>query len=123
MIITCNTIQELLEEIETQVKEHGNAVVYQLTIRVSISKRPLADSAHTKPRDVVRWEVELQASALVDLGEQGQYLVQVGESCGIDYHDNSQEMGGTIEADRLKAIVKSFCDSYGLRIGPGTIQV
>ena len=123
MIITCNTIQELLEEIETQVKEHGIAAVYQSMIRISISKRPLADSAHTKPQDVVRWEVELQASAVVDLGDEGQYLVQMGESCGIDYHDNSQEMGGTIEANRLKAIAKSFCDSYGLRVGPGKIQV
>ena len=92
-------------------------------VRVSIFKKPLVDRPHQDPREAVRHEVVIQASMIVEIDDGGQYLVQFGMSCGEDYTDSSQSYEGTKKSKITKSLIKSQCDEFGLRIGPGVIEI
>lgn len=123
MIVNCSTMREFIEEIDTQIKKHGTDCVYQKTIRLSVEEQPLQDNEKQPRNSVVRWEVALKVSAVMDLGDGGQYLLQAREICGIDYRDASNELNGSEELEKRKMMIKSFCNHHSIRIGPGVIQV
>jgi len=125
MKTTCNTIQEFLEIIDTEIKSHGQKCVFQGIIRISISERPLSDDPTMKREDILRWMISIRATTIIDLGaDVGQYLLEMGVECGRDCRDSNPEpdMSGTEEANRQKAIVKSFADYNSLTVGPGVIE-
>lgn len=121
MKITAQTVDEFLR----CLKAEPSGAVLQNVVRVSVAKRPMDGNSK---RDAVKWQVTLQASAVVGIiedGEEqgGQYLLQVGEECGVDYRDASQETPGTERADELRRMIQDYCDGHSLRVLPGTIDV
>lgn len=111
MIITCTSIDEFIECLEAE------KAVFQGVVRVSIVRQPF-DKGN---RDSTIYEVVLQASAVVLVDEESQYMLQVGIACGKDYCDATQEMGGSEKAKELKSRLQQFAESRGWKILPGII--
>lgn len=112
MRISTLNVDEFLESLQ-DVK-----TIFENTIRVSVNKRS-TDSDNA--RDTVRPDVWIQASCIVSI-ESGEYLLEVGEFCGHDYNDASQDKLGTKQALLLKGKIKELADSKGWRILPGLIS-
>ena len=117
MKVTAQTVDEFLRCLAAEPED----AVLQKAVRVSVVQRPLDGN------DKVRWMITLQASAVVGIIEEGeeggQYLLQVGEECGVDYRDASQETPGTERAYELKGMIEDYCRGHALRVLPGTIDV
>jgi hypothetical protein len=73
--------------------------------------------------DLVRWQVNFQVSTVIDLNEDGQYLLEAGEDCGTDYEDADAESKGMDRAIWLKSRVSRCCEEMGLRLLPGIIDL
>jgi hypothetical protein len=114
MIVKCNTVEDFLTDIESQVKRNGSGCIVQNTVRLNVSKREISDVTHA---------VVLQGAAIVSMKEGGEYLLQFGIECGHDYSDASQEYAGTDLANKQIKRIKDFCTSYGLTVGPGVIKI
>jgi hypothetical protein len=71
----------------------------------------------------VKFVVGVQTSAIVSMKEGGEYLLQMGVECGIDYKDSTNELTGTEEATRQKKLIEGFCKQKGLMVRPGVVQV
>lgn len=109
MIVTCNSMDELIEELSNpDIAVHGK------TVRISTSKRRL---------DTVRHMVVVQVSAIIVEKGGNEYLVQFGEECGIDYSDSSQEFAGSEKAKKLRKILTEVCEKLSLKVGPGVIGI
>ena len=115
MRIVCNTIDELL----TNLMIEPPTSVLQSTVHASTSERPIDSSSKY---DAVKFGITFQVSAVVCLADGGQYILDYGEDCGIDYRDASQEMIGTARANALRKRLVEFCDDFGLRVRPGIIE-
>jgi len=112
MRVTCQDIDEFLECLANEKD------VYRDTIRVSIIKRPFDGTK----RDAVKFEIILQASAVVTVKDEEQYLLEVGIYCGMDYLDGkAEEKGSEIAADK-KQEIKGYANSRGWKILPGVID-
>lgn len=92
--------------------------IWQSTMRVNISKRPIDEGG----RNATRFAVVLQASAVVLLPEGAEYLLEVGLRCGTDYHDSSNEMVGSETAEVLKKQLEAFAGERSWRILPGVMS-
>jgi hypothetical protein len=113
-------LEDFIEDLKNQTEAVGGPVcVIQKTVRVSISRNPVDGNA----RNAVKFDVTFQASAVIELEGGGEYLLQMGVSCGTDYEDATQEKKGTKKAEEMKKELGDFCDSSGLIVGPGTIEV
>ena len=115
MRVTCGTIDEFIENLKAL--PHG--AVFQKVIYVSRTRNSIDGTA----RNGVRFSVVLQASAVVDLGDDGQYLLEAGEDCGIDYEDSTQERKGTERASELRQKIKRHCESHGIDVRPGIVDM
>ena len=113
MRVVCQSASEFIDDLHVQVKGRGPDCVLQKTVRVSMSRRPI---------DSVRFAVTFQASAVVVLPDGGEYLLQCGMDCGIDYEDATEEMKGSDRAAAETKVLKLFCDASGLALGPGVIE-
>jgi hypothetical protein len=112
MRVTCNTLDEFVENLEKE----GPARIFQRVIRVSVTRRPLDE-------DGVKFRVNFQASAVIDLGDgEGQYLLEVGQDCGTDFEDASQETEGSERAEALKQRLK-LCCREGIELRPGVVSL
>lgn len=109
MRVTCNTIEELLENLELEQS------VYQKTIRLSISRRP-QNKEHTSFR------VILQASTVVECPDESEYILEAGVDCGVDYEDSESEQIGTEKSEELKQKLLNFVQNKGWVVRPGVID-
>ena len=116
MRVICNNLDEFI----SNLKLEPSSSFLQRIVRVSVTERPLDSSSK---RDAVKFSINFQASAIVCLEDGGQYLLDFGEDCGLDYRDSSNEPAGTKRAGELRAKLSEFCDDYGLGIRPGIIEV
>ncbi len=107
MLVTCTTVEGFLKNLATA--DAGD--ILSKAVWVEISYREI---------DEVRSMANFQASAVVAIGD-GEYLLQVGVDCGVDYNDASQELKGTAEAGQLMRMIDEFCTLKGLEIRPGVI--
>lgn len=112
MRVQCSNVHDFLFHLT-------KGAVVGKTVYVERSVRPLDGDRRT----AVRFEVVLQASAVMGFPEGGEYLLQTGESCGIDYRDASKESVGSERADELKEAVEHFCHGNGLVVMPGLVDV
>ncbi len=110
MRVVCQTISEFLENLEHEPDD----AVLQKTIRVSCILKFVHEA---------KSEIIVQASAVVSIGEEGQYLLEAGEICGMDYKDASGECQGTDKAEYLRGMIKEVCDRRGWSIRPGIIDM
>ena len=68
-----------------------------------------------------RYSVNLQASCVVDI-KDGQFLLQYGEDCGIDYEDTEPETKGTESAGEKRKRLEEWCKLRGLVVRPGAVD-
>lgn len=115
MRVTCEDLDSFLENLRLEPPSH----VLQQAVRVSISHRPLDSSDKHK---AVKFDVVIQASAVVSLENGGEYLLDYGENCGIDYRDVSNELTGSLRANALRGKLVECCDDLGLRVRPGIVH-
>lgn len=112
MRVTCKTVDEFLENLLSEGGDH----VFQKVVRCSTTRRPM-------DLDLVRWQVNFQVSTVIDLNEDGQYLLEAGEDCGMDYEDADAESKGMDKATSLKNQVGGCCEEMCLRLLPGIIDL
>lgn len=112
MRVVCHTVEEFLVSLLAEGSEH----VFQKVVRVSTNRRPL-------DTDLVKWQVNFQVSTVIDLGEDGQYLLEAGEDCGTDYEETEPESNGMDKANSLRNQVGRCCVEMGLRLLPGIIDL
>ena len=113
MRVVCQTIDEFL----LCLKEEK--AVVQNAVRVSISERPVDKGA----RDSIKYEIVLQAAAVVQIDEYSQYLLEVGIDCGVDVRDSDPSMEASIKARNLKQKIEDFCKGRELKVLPGMIHL
>jgi hypothetical protein len=115
MRVVCNSLDEFLGNLMLE----PSAAVLQQTVHASVTERPLDGDK----KSAVKFQVVFHASAVIDLPDGGQYLLDFGEDCGTDYRDSSKELLGTGQATKLREKLAEFCGGYGLHIRPGIIEV
>lgn len=113
MRVICQTVDEFLECLE-QEKD-----ILQNTVRVSISERPIDKGA----RDSIKYEIVLQASAVVNIEEGSQYLLEYAKDCGIDVRDADPSLDASYRAKAIKEKIKKFAEAKALKVMPGFIQI
>ncbi len=115
MRITCQDIHEFLECIEAERPSVCKNIL-QNTIRISRIRKPIDGE--------VKFLISIQASTVINLpDDEGQYLLEVGEECGIDYEDASKDMAGSRRATELREMIVEFCRKHGLSVLPGIIDM
>ncbi len=71
----------------------------------------------------LRHEVAIHATAVV-YSNDSEYLLEVVESCGIDYNEaGSEEMDGMQEAKKKKKKIEEYAELEGLILLPGVIGI
>lgn len=114
MRVECHTMEEFLEDLSMRIESSGPECVYQRMVRATVAERLSPDGG--------RKFIAFQASAVVG-ADGGEYLLQVGIDCGVDYTDSTAESPGSESASRLKGLLKDFCTRKGLVVGPGLISI
>jgi len=120
MRITCTSIDGFIQNLKSA------KVVFRNTIHYEITKRSRTKESIRSSPTV---EVFFHVGCIIDVPpdenspEGGQYLLESGEPCGIDYQDSSQEFGGTERANELKDLIAEVCTERNLYLLPGTVSV
>lgn len=112
MHVTCQTIDDFLANLEAE------GTTFRGIVYTSRTREPLGENK----RNAVRFMVSFFVSTVVDMGEDGQYLLDTAEECGIDYEDASQEKVGSLKAESLRSKVRCWCESHGLNLRPGVVD-
>jgi len=124
VIVVCNRLDEFFDEVKCQRTRNGTGCLFQKTIRFSRTSQPQADCNGNRRREGAKWEVFVHVSGLIIAGQdEGEYLLEYSEDCGIDYHDATQEMAGTAVADGVEKRIREFAVEYGFEVGPGVLGV
>lgn len=107
MRITTNSLQDFKGNLD------GNTIALG---RVFVDRVDRAETDHTKV-------AVLQASAIVELDDNAQALVQLGMECGVDEHGIADAVkDGSERRNLLYADLKRFCEENGLRLLPGILD-
>ena len=112
MRILCYTVDDFIKNIE-------GAKLYDSVVWSNITSNPLDDNK----QKAVKFEVCYQASTVKKFEEGGECLVELGIDCGIDYHDSTQDFGGTEKAYQSRDLLKKFCDVNRLKLLPGILDM
>jgi hypothetical protein len=112
MKVTVTSIEEFFECLDAEKQ------IYQGTIRVCTGKKPLDPPGRIQ----VKFEIILQACTLVEVEEGGQYLLQIGISCGKDYEDQGGERPGSALAKSYRDRIAEYARKRAWRVLPGVIE-
>lgn len=112
--ITCNTLADFL----TNLRE-SKFSVFRNTVYVDRNSVPLNG---TSKRDATSFEIFLKASAVLEFGDEGQALLQYGESCGIDRMTVDGEAEGSQRRSSWCDQLTQYCEENNLKILPGIID-
>ena len=115
MRVTCNTIEEFLINLQSAEGIHRNTVHVSRTINPYNTTEPL-------PSAVVI-EITFQVSAIVLVSPDEQYLLESGESCGLDHRDADPDTEGSDRSAKLYQSLEDVCEDKGYKIMPGVIHV
>lgn len=113
MRVVCSNLDEFIENLAREPSDK----VFRGVVYVSRSRRPVDGNK----QNAVKFAVVFQASAVINV-DGGQYLLQMGEECGEDYEDATQEFAGSDQAAELKKRLGDWCDATGLVVGPGIVD-
>lgn len=108
MRVTCKSVADFLTNLSLVESDH----VHLRTVYV--------DDGERRPNEL-RVDRTIQASAVINDDSGGQYLLVVGEACGIDRLD-SKEMDGTQRLSSLRERLDDFCGERGLHVRPGIVS-
>ncbi len=114
MRITCSSVEDFIEVLNSPSQEVLNNFIHCDT-----TSRGLDSSDRHR---AVKVSVVFHASAVVNLPDGGQYLLDYSEDCGIDYNDHTQEKKGTERALQIRKSLKDYADLNGLRLLPGILS-
>ncbi len=112
MKVECNTIKEFFDCLDSE--KH----LFQHTIRVSINRRPLGSG---DPHVV--FEVIFQASAVILVDEEYQYVLEVGFSCGKDYDEENGSLAASDLAAGYRTEIEDYAESRKWKVLPGIISI
>lgn len=115
MRVCCDNLDDFI----TNLKHEPASNVVRHVVHVSTTMRPLDTS---DKRTAVKFSVVFQASVVVNLDDGGQYMLDYGEDCGLDYRDASKDFKGSERAAALRKRLEEFCDDHGLTIRPGVVE-
>ena len=107
MRIVCNTLDDFMANLEG--KE-----VFDKTIWVTFTRNRVTEAVY---------HTNFQASAIIVFVGGGEGLVEFGENTGPDFDDATQKFEGTEKGKQLKMEIQSYCDSNGLQIKPGMLDM
>lgn len=108
MRVVCDSVEDFLANLK---KDSGN--IYRNIVYFSITN---------KEESEVKKTVGVQSSAVIDSEEGGQFIVELGLYCGIDYSDHTQDFEGTEAAKSIRTIIANFCNSHDLEVRPGIVD-
>lgn len=107
MRVTCSSVPDFLVNLEDGLR------VLKKTIWLNRERKEIGEC---------KFLVSLQASAVVGLESGGEFLLQYGEECGLDFTDgDGQTDGSNIAGIRTKR-VHEFCGEHGLKVKPGVVD-
>jgi len=112
MRIKCYSVESFLSNLIDQN-------VFQKTVFVNRSCVPLGNN----PRDSVSFDINIQASAVIEYDDGGQALVECGEFCGVDRHTGDGDDGGTRKQIELYEALVNFCSQRDLVVKPGVLDM
>jgi len=107
MRVVCQTIEAFVENLRI-----GTPV--EKTVWVDITAREVNEH---------KMVMNLQASAVVQLPDGGEFLLQYGEDCGYDFTDGEPEMEGTKAAKHRRGYLIEQCEDMGLMVRPGIVGI
>jgi len=108
MRVVVHTVEDFLQNLNGCLP----SAIVEKTIWVDQTRRKVSEA---------RFLVNLQASCVVDI-KDGQFLLQYGEDCGMDYEDSEPELEGTKSAEEKREALNSFCKYRGLSVRPGIVD-
>jgi len=116
MRVSCNSLAEFL----TNLCDDSLIVLFGV-VYFSMDRRAMDEG---NPRDSVRYEVSIQASAVIRSNDgESEYLLECGEPCGMDWCDASNSREGSACANQLRKKLEVFCDDRGLKVRPGVVGI
>ena len=119
MRVSCQSVEDFVENLQEEF-EDGHSV-FEDMVRVSIHSNP-DDGPRFGKFAAVKWKVVFQATAVVCVDDENQYLLECGIDCGLDYRDSEPTSPGTEMAEGLKKKLEEYCEKAGLKIRPGDID-
>ena len=113
MKVICASVDDFLSNLSLA----GDGNVFNSAVWIDVSSAPTdKDGKGTRTRVVI------QAAAVVIMSDEREYLLVLGQFCGNDYHDSSQEFKGSLAAEESRKRIVLFCDSAGLTVRPGMVE-
>lgn len=106
MRIECQSVRDFLDNL-------AGEDVFLRRVHVDVTQIAVKDHIH---------EIVFQASAVLNLGDQGQALVACGEKCGRDVATADGAMEGTRRAKELREMLEMKCVEQGLEVRPGILS-
>jgi len=114
MRIQCNRVGDFIANLTGQS-------IHRKTVFINVTKRSLTEQP---VREATSVEVFLQLSAVIQYpGDDGDALVESGESCGVDRSTADGELDGSRCCDEQCHLLEQFCDQAGLTIKPGILGI
>ena len=113
MRVVCYSVADFL----TNLAEEPVKYVLQQTVHISTTYRNLGESS----AGLIK-QVTVHATAVVELPNGGEYLLDYGEDCGKDYHDGEKDLARTKKAEEISFRIIEACDDVGLKVRPGIIE-
>lgn len=108
MRVECKTIDAFLYNLERDAEKVFRQIVY-------------VDATIRNPINELRIERGIQASAVIELEDGGQYLLDYGEIVGIDSIDDPPDLSGSEAVTSRVGRITELCEKKNLEIRPGVV--
>lgn len=117
MRVVCDTMDGFIANLAHQMDDEDQSVV-RSAVYLSVTRRGLDDQDLRKAAKIV---IGIHASAVINIID-GQFLLDYGEDCGVDYHDGTGESGGSARVNQLREQLNLFCKQAKLYLLPGIVD-
>ena len=110
MRILCDSIEKFLSNLRS-----AKGPCWLSTVWIDRTSNVLEGSITTS--------VYIQAQCVVNSPDGSQYIIQGGEDCGEDFEDGDEEKFGSEKQAKLYRELQDYCESAGLSVQPGILEV
>ena len=115
MRVKCRDIYDFLNNIQSEKK----GSIFRNIIYIDRAEQPL-DGTKEK---AVKFLISISLHAVIDISEEGgQYLLEMQQDCGVDYHDASKEFNGSSKLKAILGKLEEFCAKEGLSLRSGVVD-
>lgn len=118
MKVMCSTVADFLANLDIALVK-GDTIL-QKAVYVDVSDNPI-DGTRWGKNPAAKWRRDLQAMAVVQMQDGGEYLLECGVECGTDYRCEG-EYPATERAKIDRGFIEAYCIGKGLTVRPGTIE-